>query len=99
MRNVNAPSDKQVVPLPLEILVTAPRLAVPLRDVPGAVSVVRKETLLSMPKGVGMDEALELVPGVKIDNPANGERMHISIRGRDGRSSEGLHFSCRLRNE
>ncbi len=96
---VGAPTDTQVVPLPLEILVTAPRLVIPLRDVPGAVSVVRRETLLCMPKGIGMDEALELVPGVKIDNQANGERVHISIRGQGILTETGIRSVKILQDE
>ena len=34
-----------------------------------------------MPRTIAIDEALKLVPGVKVDNQADGERVHLSIRG------------------
>ena len=63
------------------ITVTAPRMEVPLRDIAGAVTVVNDDVLKDMPKTIGADEALKLVPGVLVDNQANGRRMHLSIRG------------------
>jgi iron complex outermembrane receptor protein len=63
------------------VSVTAPRLEVPLKENPAASSVVPAEVLATLPRAVAAEEALQPVPGVKVDNQANGERVHISIRG------------------
>ena len=63
------------------ITVTATRVEVPLKDIAGSVTIVNEDVLKDMPKTIGADEALKLVPGVSVDNQANGERMHISMRG------------------
>ncbi len=73
-----------------EIVITANRLPVTLQDNPGAVSLVRFKTLTTMPKTIGADEALRLVPGVRIDNQHDGERVHISIRGQGILTERGL---------
>ena len=39
------------------------------------------EILSAMPKSAGAEEALRLIPGVRIDNQHDGERVHVSIRG------------------
>src|SRR5512135_1322579 len=66
-RRSEAPADTQVFNLPFEVIITAPRMSIPLRESPAAASIVGRDALLSMPRGVGMDEALMLVPGVKVD--------------------------------
>jgi iron complex outermembrane receptor protein len=43
-----------------------------------------------MPRSIAADEALQLVPGVRIDNQANGSRLHMSIRGQGILSERGL---------
>jgi len=63
------------------ITITAQRVEVPLKDVAGAVTIVNSDELKDMARGISADEALKLVPGVSIDNQANGERLHISMRG------------------
>jgi iron complex outermembrane receptor protein len=73
-----------------EILVTANRISSPLMLNPGAVSLVSTPVLLTMPRSVSVDEALRLVPGVRIDNQANGSRVHMSIRGQGILSERGL---------
>ena len=68
--------------LPTEILITAPRFGLQLRENPAATSVLTFGQMeLTMPKALSTDEALKLVPGVKIDNQWNGENVHLSIRG------------------
>lgn len=64
-----------------EIVVTAPRIEIPLKQNPAATSVVETSVLKSLPRTVAIDEVMKLVPGVKVDNQADGERVHISIRG------------------
>ena len=73
-----------------EIVVTAPRMEVPLRENPAATTVVGRETLATMPRTVAADEALKLVPGVKVDNQADGERVHLSIRGQGILTERGI---------
>lgn len=73
-----------------EVLVTASRMEVPLKDNPAATTIVGDQVLQTMPRGVGAEEALRLVPGVKVDNQANGERVHISIRGQGLLTERGI---------
>jgi iron complex outermembrane recepter protein len=83
----------QVIPdtinLP-ELTVTANRLPVMLKKNPGAISFVTPEILTIMPKTIAADEALRLVPGVRIDNQHTGERVHVSIRGQGILTERGL---------
>jgi iron complex outermembrane receptor protein len=85
---------KKEAPLPRvgesEIIVTAPRMEVPLAENPAATTVVGEETLATMPRSVAADEALKLVPGVKVDNQADGERVHLSVRGQGILSERGI---------
>lgn len=65
----------------VEITVTAPRVEIPLKKNPAATTVVETPILKLMPRTIGIDEVMKLVPGVKADNQADGERVHLSIRG------------------
>ncbi|HHQ48826.1 MAG TPA: TonB-dependent receptor, partial [Acidobacteria bacterium] len=73
-----------------EVVVTAPRMDVPLKENPAATTVVGKATLEAMPRTIAADEALAGVPGVKVDNQANGERVHLSIRGQGILTEHGV---------
>lgn len=73
-----------------EIVVTAPRVEIPLQEVPAATSVVTVDSLRAMPRAVAAEEALRLVPGVKVDNQADGERVHLSIRGQGLLTERGV---------
>jgi iron complex outermembrane receptor protein len=73
-----------------EVIVSANRVPVLLKNNPGAVSVVTPEVLSVMPKSVGAEEALRLIPGVRIDNQHDGERVHVSIRGQGILTERGL---------
>jgi iron complex outermembrane receptor protein len=73
-----------------EIIVTANRLPITLKTNPGAVSLVTQDILASIPKGIAAEEALRLVPGVRIDNQHDGERVHVSIRGQGILTERGL---------
>jgi iron complex outermembrane recepter protein len=64
-----------------EITVTAPRVEIPLKSNPAATTVIETPVLQYMPRKIAIDEAMKLVPGVKVDNQAGGERVHLSIRG------------------
>jgi iron complex outermembrane receptor protein len=65
----------------VEITVTATRVEIPLKENPAATTVVETPILNTMPRSIGIDEVAKLVPGVKVDNQADGERVHLSIRG------------------
>ena len=73
-----------------EVNVVASRLDIPYAVNPAATALVTPAALEVMPRGVGAEEALATVPGVKIDNQANGERLHMSIRGQGILSEHGL---------
>ncbi|MGB9006561.1 MAG: TonB-dependent receptor [Candidatus Aminicenantales bacterium] len=64
-----------------DITVTAPRVEIPLKANPAATTVVETPILQTMSRTIAADEAMKLVPGVKVDNQADGERVHLSIRG------------------
>ena len=64
-----------------EVVISSNRIPIKLINNPGAVTFIDKEQLKSMPKGIGVEEALRLTPGVRIDNQHDGERVHLSIRG------------------
>ncbi|MCX8010561.1 MAG: TonB-dependent receptor plug domain-containing protein, partial [Ignavibacteria bacterium] len=75
---------------PTEILITAPRMSLSLKEIPFSVAVVDREILTTLPRSVVMDEAMKLIPGVKIDNQANGNRLHLSIRGQGILTERGI---------
>jgi iron complex outermembrane receptor protein len=76
-----AEQEKPRTATAVEITVTAPRVEIPLKKNPAATTVVETSLLRAMPRSIAIDEALKLVPGVKVDNQADGERVHLSIRG------------------
>jgi iron complex outermembrane receptor protein len=65
-------------------------MTIPLKESPAATSIVDRLSLRGMPRGAAIDEALMLVPGVKVDNQANGERVHLSIRGQGILTETGI---------
>jgi iron complex outermembrane receptor protein len=65
----------------VEITVTAPRVEIALKQNPAATTVVETPILQNLARAIALDEALKLIPGVKVDNQADGERVHLSIRG------------------
>jgi iron complex outermembrane recepter protein len=73
-----------------EVVITANRLPISLKSNPGAMSLVTTSTLSTMPKAIAVEEALRLVPGVRIDNQHDGERVHVSIRGQGILTERGL---------
>ncbi len=72
------------------LVVTVARTTIPVAENPAATSVVERQDLDAMPRSVAVDEAVRLVPGVKVDNQADGERVHMSIRGQGILSERGL---------
>ena len=85
-----SPADTPIVTNPFTVLVEASRQSIPLKDNPAATTVVHPRDLASMPRGVAAEEALAGVPGVRIDNQADGERVHISIRGQGVLTESGI---------
>jgi iron complex outermembrane receptor protein len=84
------PQEEQVPRVQTEVFVTAPRLDIPLKDNPAATSVIGEPVLKSMPRAVGAEEVLQAVPGLKVDNQADGERVHLSIRGQGLLTERGI---------
>jgi outer membrane cobalamin receptor len=64
-----------------EVVITALRTSTPLKEIPAAITVVNDNQINAMSKSIAADEALRLVPGVKVDNGTGGSRVHIYIRG------------------
>lgn len=73
-----------------EVVIKASRVPVSLKQYPGAVSLVSKPVLSLMPRGIAVNEALRLVPGVRIDQQHGSEKVHISIRGQGILTENGL---------
>src|SRR5664280_182284 len=73
-----------------EVIVSASRIPIMLKNNPGSISLVTPDILSIMPKSAGAEEALRLVPGVRIDNQHDGERIHVSIRGQGILTERGL---------
>lgn len=74
----------------MEVVVTAPLMEVPLKENPAATTVVGRDFLETMPRSIAADEALAIVPGVRVENQANGERVHLSIRGQGILTERGI---------
>ncbi|MEI8046535.1 MAG: TonB-dependent receptor [Bacteroidota bacterium] len=64
-----------------EIVITAMRLNMPHREIPAAISFVTPRQLGAMSKPISADDALRLVPGVRIENGSSGSRVHVYMRG------------------
>jgi iron complex outermembrane receptor protein len=82
--------DTAVYVLPLETVVTASRLSIPLRESPAATTVLTRAELERSPRGLAVGEALASVPGLRIDAPADAERVHLSIRGQGILAESGI---------
>jgi outer membrane receptor protein involved in Fe transport len=74
----------------VNVLVTAPRVDIPLNEMPAATAVVSPAVLSAMPRAIAAEEASRAVPGVKVDNQADGERVHVSIRGQGLLTERGI---------
>ncbi len=95
VRPAGVPLDLDVVLVPRlrlaeSVTVTASRLDIPARDTPAATTVVAGTTLALIPRGIGAEETLLTVPGVKVDNQANGERVHLTMRGQGILTERGI---------
>ncbi len=72
------------------VTITSNRLPINYKSNTGAVTLVTPEMLSIMPRGAAVEEALRLVPGVRIDNQHDGEKVHLSIRGQGILTERGL---------
>lgn len=61
------------------VVVSAPRMEIPLNEAPAATTVVPQEILKAMPRRIAADEALRFVPELKVDNQANGETVRMAF--------------------
>src|SRR5512142_283629 len=82
--------DTLIYRYPAEVIVSAPRMRIPLREIPFSTSIVTSDVKETLPRSIAIDEPLKLVPGVKVDNQANGSRIHMSIRGQGILSERGI---------
>jgi iron complex outermembrane recepter protein len=83
--------DTATYNLPYEITITAPRLKMNIRELPSNVSILNKNTFSNlMSKSIGAEEPLRLVPGVRVENQADGSRLHLSVRGTGILSERGI---------
>lgn len=64
-----------------EMVVTAPRIDIPLIKLPGAAAVIDLDNIPEMPKSISPGEALAMVPGLRTDTQYDSEQSHLSIRG------------------
>ncbi|MGD9762840.1 MAG: TonB-dependent receptor family protein [Candidatus Binatia bacterium] len=90
-----APSAEAAAPgAPLlldPIVVTASRLPQPLGDAPVSVSVIEQLDIQGAQKTVGLEEALDRVPGVFVQSSQNfAQDVRIQIRGFGTRSPFGI---------
>ncbi len=73
------------------LVVTAPRLARALEEVPAATTVVEEDALQRARQGLQLDEAINRVPGVFTQNRYNfAQNLRISMRGFGARAPFGV---------
>lgn len=78
-------------PSPYEITVTAARQEQILSQVPGAVSVIERETIQEGRQQLGLDEALNRVPGLFFQNRYNfTQDLRVAVRGFGARANFGI---------
>ena len=73
-----------------EVVISALRINIPLRQIPAAISVVSGIQANALSKTISADDALRLVPGVRIDNGTGGSRVHVYIRGQGVLTESGF---------
>ncbi len=83
-------ADSVAYMIPFDQLVTAPRQALMLRQNPAATTLLGRQELAAMPRGVSADEALLMAPGVRVDNQWHGGLVHLSIRGQGILTEAGI---------
>lgn len=73
-----------------EVVVSATRARVPVKEQPASISIVTPDQLDIMSKTIATDEALRLVPGVRVDNGTGGSRVHLYVRGQGVLTESGF---------
>ena len=73
-----------------EVVITALRTNTPVKEIPAAITVINDKQIGTMGKSIAADEALRLVPGMRIDNGTGGSRVHVYIRGMGVLSETGF---------
>ena len=73
-----------------EVVISAVRAKVPLVEIPASISVVSGDQLNTLNKTTQADEIFRLVPGVRIDNGTDGQRVHFYIRGQGVLTESGF---------
>lgn len=73
-----------------EIVISALRINIPLRQIPAAISVQSNAQINALSKTISADDALRLVPGVRIDNGTGGSRVHVYVRGQGVLTESGF---------
>ena len=84
----DVPARRDTVLLPV-IVVTAPRVSTPLAEDPAATKVFSIDQI-DLPRGIAVDEAVMLVPGLRVENQADGKRVHLSSRGQGILTERGI---------
>ncbi len=87
--NTSKESNPDTIPID-EVIISAARIPVTYRLNTTAASIVTPSILEGMAKTIAADEALRLVPGVRVENQAGGSRLHMSVRGQGILSERGL---------
>ena len=78
-------------PVLIPITVTAPRLEIPLAELPAAVDVIDRDDATQARQGLQLDEALNRIPGVFAQNRYNfAQDVRLSIRGFGARAPFGI---------
>jgi iron complex outermembrane receptor protein len=85
-----AEKDTLMFHYPADVIITAPRMSMSLMEIPFSTSLVTSDVITSLSRSIAIDEPMKLVPGIKIDNQANGSRIHLSIRGQGILSERGI---------
>lgn len=80
-----APGDTMVVPLP-EVVVTGTRIPESALRVPAAVTVVDRRSYADT-RGISLQDALGLVPGVFVQSRAGAQDVRVTIRGYGARGN------------
>ncbi len=83
------PDTSKVVKLN-EVVVSATREEMKLKQMPASISIIDEQQINTMSKTIAADEVMRLVPGVKIDNGTSGSRVHLYIRGQGVLSETGF---------
>jgi iron complex outermembrane receptor protein len=83
-------TDTVIYRLPETTIIGVPLTNTPLIRFPLTAGVIDNSVISQIPRAFAIDEELKLMPGIKIDNQANGARVHMSIRGQGILTERGI---------